>query len=142
MKFYPNRILQNHRGQDLLDGKMEAASVPLTLGNLAVEALLRELPQDHNAPGNTKIARWKLAKEINKHVIELKYGDPQLAEAVSKARNSAVRPIQLKSEEINLIKSRIQQGFPAMIVGPAEEAIEAGDESLDKLADLHHIPGN
>lgn len=110
MKLYPNRILVSHRGKQLkhnLDGE-GAASVPLALGDLAVEALLRELPPDNNAPGKTKIARYKLAKEIQKNI-----------------GGKAIHFMTISAEDLALVKSRIEAAFPALIVGPADEAIEA-----------------
>lgn len=107
----------NHRGKQLnatfAAGEEEGgASVPLTLGALAVEALLRELPQDNNAPGKTKIARYKLAKEIQKNL-----------------GGKVVHSMIVSIEDLNMIKTRIAAGFPAIVVGGAEEAIE-GEEMI------------
>lgn len=120
MKFYPNRPILNHRGKQLnasfTGGEEEGgASVPLTLGALAVEALLRELPQDNNAPGKSKIARYKLAKDIQKNT-----------------GGKVVHSMVLSAEDIALVKQRIAAGFPAIVVGGAEEAIEG--ESGDPFA--------
>jgi len=124
MKFYPGRVLKSHRNEDLVEQKEGGASVPITLGALAVEALLRELPSDNNAPGKTKIQRWKLAKDIQKNIS----GKPG-------------HFILLSIEELNLIKTRVFQGFPATIVGPAEEALEMGDE--EESVSLREVsPGN
>jgi len=122
MKFYPNRVLIDFRGKPCNQtSASDGASVPLTLGALAIEALLGELPQDNNAPGNTKIQRFNLAKEIYKY---------------NGGKETDVA--QLSSEEIGLIKTRIfaPGAFSAAIVGPAEVAIEQGDEDVAAVADI------
>lgn len=129
MKFFPNKILKNHKGLTLLDGKTEEASVPLTLGNLAVEALLRELPQDNNAPGNTKLQRWKLAEKIQKHSVTLQ-SQNYLAEELR-----ADDFVLLAVEDVNLIKSRILQGFPAIVAGPGVIAIEGDISAAEPAAE-------
>ena len=102
-----------------MSGGEGAASVPLTLGYLAVEALLRESPPDNNAPSNTKIARWKLAQEIQKNLE----GKPS-------------HSMNISIEDLNLIKSRIGSGFAAALVGPADVAIELGEEESQKVAQI------
>lgn len=114
MKFYPNRVLIDFRGKPCNQTSANGgASVPLTLGALAIEALLSELPQDNNAPGNTKIQRFKLAQELYKY-----HGGKESDVA------------QFSSDEVALIKSRIfaPGAFAAALVGPAEVAIESEDE--------------
>lgn len=120
MKFYQNRPVLNHRGEQIkasFAAEDGGASMPLTLGALAVEALLRELPQDNNAPGKTKIARYNLAKDIQKNIG-------------GKAAHSMI----LSTEDVALIKQRIASGFPAIVVGGAEDAIE-GDGMIPEGSD-------
>lgn len=127
MKFYANRILINYRGKEFLDGPTEEKSVPLTLGNLACDALMREFQPDHNAPSSAKLLRGRLARAIAKHAIDLKYNSPSLGPDLDRVKKLADTPMLLSTEEVALIKSRIAMGFPASIVLAAEEAIEGTD---------------
>lgn len=132
MKLYVNRVLIDHAGKPVLDGPAPNNLWPLTLGVLSVEALLRKLPGDDGAPGNTKIMRWKLAQKLEKDLTRFAdkaawdYGGEYL---------KAQHYIIVSTEEMNMIKERIMRGFDAAIVGPADVAIEQeGPEDLDVRA--------
>ena len=104
MKFYPGKILLSHKGEEMEEVVPKGGLQKITLGVVTVEALLRELPQDQNAPGKTKVQRWSLAQLVQKNISQ--------------------KEMILSAEDIALIKSRIEQAFPATIVGPSSVAIE------------------
>lgn len=112
MKFYPNRIIRNIKGEPFNNmNETTKAKEPLTLGQMAVEALLGRLPADQGAPSNLKVMRWKLAQQVQKNIGGL----------------SEDHAMILAAEEVALIKSRILDAFDTMVAGPACDAIEAGE---------------
>lgn len=118
MKFFPHAVLHGLDDQPIMHQEQAgAASVPLTLGFIAVEALVRDFSQDSSQPGNLKVIRYNLAKRIKK---ELSFG-PCAEE----------RSITVTAEEIGMIKQRIlipaPNGFPTPVVGPAINALEGED---------------
>lgn len=120
MKFYPNKTLKNHQDKPILDGPTEAASVPLLLGSLAVEALIRDLPQDNNAPSNIRLHRVDLARKIEKDLVRLKNKGELLS------HDEVNRVTVLSLDDIGLIKSRIfaPSAFATLVVWAANNAIE------------------
>ncbi len=73
---------------------------------------------------------------MHKHLTPLIHDAADYQETVEKIDQK--RYVILKTEEVNLIKSRIQQGFPAVVAGPAEEAIEG--ELPEPAAEIRALP--
>lgn len=82
------------------------ARLPLTLGDVAVNALLAPTEDDRNLAGTKKLERDRLARRI--------YGNPKAA---------------LSAEDVSLIKERIGKVYPASIVGASWPLL---DPTLDK----------
>lgn len=124
-RFYYNRVLLNLRGDPIFDAQPGQTPVPLTLGNLAAEALMRDLPMDNGVAASLRIIRHKLAMVIYPLLTRL-----SSAEDLPALDQDSY--MTLKTEELNLIKSRIMaplpNGFPTIVVGAAEVAIEGNIE--------------
>ena len=76
----------------------------LTLGAIAVDAVLRPFEADAQVPGVEKMARWDLAQRIYKATDE----------------------VDISSEEAVLLKNLIARAFPVMIAGQACKMIDGG----------------
>lgn len=109
MKLHIERTLKNIDGSEItmLRGNEKATA---RLGDVCVEALVTDSPNDQTEPGNKKYHRWNLAKRIDKAMKE-----------------ESVSELQMPTEDIDLIKKRIAIVFQTKTVGPAYEAIEASE---------------
>ena len=76
----------------------------LTLGAIAVDAVLRPFEADQNVSGVEKMARWDLAQRIYKATDET----------------------DISSEEAVLLKNLIARAFPVMVAGQACKMIDGG----------------
>lgn len=77
--------------------------VPMTLGWLAIEALMAVHRDDVNLDGNAKFARYLLAQKVNKTIEGEK--------------------VEFKTEDLAVLKEQIGKVFPAGFVGPAWEIL-------------------
>jgi hypothetical protein len=101
MKINFNEELRTLEGESL---------VPVTtLKKCAVEALLANFPGEERLPGEEKAKRWLLATRI--------YANPE--------------NIELKPEDLVLIKKVVGMGYSPLIVGQAWELLD-GKENLIK----------
>lgn len=93
MKIDFGRPLTALDGEPLTDEKDGA----VTLGSVAINALMAEFDEDRTKSGEVKLGRWLLAQRIH----------------------NADGPRDLTPEEVADIKTRIGTGYGAAIVGPA-----------------------
>lgn len=77
----------------------------VTLGSVAIDALLATFPDEQNLSGEDKVARFKLSMSIADH-----------------QEKNLVR--ETTAEEISLIKKLIAKGFNALVVGRTWELLE------------------
>lgn len=124
MQVFINRILLDHRGEKIKEGK-EADAPFARLGVFLVEALLRDLPGDAGAGNGLKMRRWTLAKKIQKVL------DSGSDESV---------PFVMDTTDVAMVKKRMESFMPTMIMGPAFAAIEGEEaESVEAQADVRQI---
>lgn len=113
MKFFYSQILINHAGAPMKAGNdADNPEKEAILGEVAIEALLRDTQGDEQAPGAKKLHRWNLARRIQK--------------AIEHAKDAY---IEIPVEDISLIKDRIAKCFATAVVGPAYMAIEHSEEA-------------
>ncbi len=118
MKIFINRHMTGLEGKKLKEfgkdpGAQDAADE--RLGVLLIEGLIRDLPSDQQAGGNQKFSRWKLAEKIRGEM--------------DKGKDSGFA-IEMRLEDVNMIKNRLGQFLPTVILGPAFMAIDPdGEES-------------
>ena len=122
MKVYLNRHLFDHRGEPV----KEAPKGPDTtdeergnerLGVMLVEGLLRDLPQDQGATGGMKMMRWKLAQKMSGFMDKNK--DPEAS-------------MEVKSDDVAMIKGRLEKFVPTVLLGPTLMALEPEAEGEDE----------
>jgi len=85
-------------GEVILDQKNE----PATVRGVAIEALFATFKDEENLSGEEKLKRWELASKIKIN--------PD--------------PVELKVEEIALLKKLIGKAYGALIVGQAWKVLE------------------
>jgi hypothetical protein len=97
-----NQQLKTLEGKPFLDkdGKTDENS---TLGKISITALTAAFPDEANLAGAEKFKRWQIASKIQ--------SDPN---------------VTLSAEEVTLLKDLIGKGFPAVVVGPAWQALDPG----------------
>ncbi len=104
MKFRPTvELLDINQKPITMDRE---GKVPAKLGDIAIQALLAELPGE-NLPAEKKMYRFNTASRI-KHAITEKANE-----------------IDLPSEDVVLIKNCIGKVYGTAVVGPAWKAIES-----------------
>lgn len=87
-----------------LDGKpLKEGDKEVTIGSLAVNALLTPYDDERNLSGEDKVKRFKLAQRIH----------------------GATGEIEIQSEEISLLKSLIAKAYTPLIVGQAYVMLES-----------------
>lgn len=131
MKFYVNRILTNLDGNPLLDGPSKEKSAPVTLGFIAVEALLRDFRQDQGAGASMRMHRYNLAKKIQRSRTALAWDDKNLESKLKSLDQEFF--INVATDDVALIKSRVSMetepsGFNTLVAGAVVEAIEGEAE--------------
>lgn len=112
MKLEVTKELFNIKGDAILSGSGEAGAHAV-LGDICVEALMRDTPQDQSTPQNIKVKRWNLAKRIQFAVEQKSNG------------------IDLPAGDVDFIKDRISKTFQTAIMGPAFEAMGEVVESQE-----------
>lgn len=75
---------------------------PYTLRAICVQALMGIFDDERGLSGEEKLARYELALRINK----------------------AEEPVELKAEDVALLKKLIAKGFATIIVGQAWKALD------------------
>lgn len=97
---------------DLDGAPILADDKPLTLGTVAVQALVAQFPDEQHLEGVEKLRRYKLATMI--------YG--------------ASASVDIAVEDIALIKKLIGKGFATLIVGQALPMLEMSAPEATKAA--------
>lgn len=92
------QVLKSFSGQVMLDKDEQGNAVEATLRMAIVNALLSPVQKE---TGVDKVKKYELAKKV--------YQNDE---------------VDLESEEITLIKTRIGEVFPPLIVGQADELLE------------------
>ena len=92
MKVNFEQALEGLDRKPLMDGE-----TPVTLGAVAVNALMTPMEGDDKLTGDDKLAHWLLAGRIQ----------------------NATGPLDITPEEATKIKDRIGRGFAPAVVGPA-----------------------
>lgn len=117
MKIFINRHMTGLDGKKLKEfGKSpEAAETSEErLGTLLIEGLIRDLPSDQQGAGGQKLSRWKLANKIQGQMNKEKNLDYSM---------------EIRIEDVNMIKNRLGQFLPTVILGPAFMAIDPENEA-------------
>lgn len=117
MKIFINRHMTGLDGKKLKEfGKSPEAgdTSEERLGVLLIEGLIRDLPSDQQGAGAQKLARWKLANKIQGEMNKGKSPDYS---------------IEMRVEDVNMIKNRLGQFLPTVILGPAFMAIDPENEA-------------
>lgn len=115
MKLLLNKNLFDHHGEKIKESNEENAEFS-RLGVYLVEGLLRELPGDNGGGARLKVKRWEMARKIQKAM---------------QADTSETCTLELPTEDVAMIKTRIENFMPAVLVGPVFEAIEGDGEAAD-----------
>ena len=105
MKLNINTTLKNIKGNFILSGNGENPEVHACLGEICIEALMRETQADAQAPSNIKVKRWMLSKKIQK------------------ALDDKLEFVDIPAGDVDMIKDRMSKTFPVSIMGPAFEAM-------------------
>lgn len=117
MKIFINRHMTGLDGKKLKEfGKSPEAgdTAEERLGTLLIEGLIRDLPSDQQATGGQKLKRWKLANKVRTEMDKGK--DPNFT-------------MTIDIEDVNMIKNRLGQFLPTVILGPAFMAIDPENEA-------------
>lgn len=125
MKLFLNKNLFDHHEQKIKEGSKEDAEFA-RLGVYLVEGLLRDLPQDGPAGNGQKVRRWELARKIQRTMRDDTAEDCW---------------IDMRAEDVSMIKKRIETFMPTVIVGPVFEAIEGTENGVEKMDDVARIGG-
>lgn len=110
MKVDFNKKLVSLKGKELKAKDSKGKLVPMTLGDACAEGLLVVLETDNKEGGQSKYTRWKLAGRII---------------------NSKVA-IEIKVEDMALIKERVGKMYGAVVVGPVFDLIEEPQKETSK----------
>lgn len=97
-------VLKKFDGKELVrreNPEPSAPEVPLTLKHVAIEAIFAQLPGEESMSGQTKLDLHLLGVRVN-----------------------AGGDVELKAEELALIKERVGRAWPAIIAGPALIALD------------------
>jgi len=95
------------KGLDTLDGEavMDMKNEPATVRGVAIEALFATFKDEEMLSGEEKMKRYELATKIK----------------------TAPDPVDLKVEEVALLKKLIGKAYGALIVGQAWKVLEGED---------------
>lgn len=118
MKIFINRHMVGLDGKNLKEfgeDPKKGAVGDERLGVLLIEGLIRDLPSDQGASGGMKMQRWKLANSIQKSLDE--------------SKGMVGYAVDMRVEDINMIKNRLGQFLPTVIMGPAFMAIDPESEA-------------
>jgi hypothetical protein len=85
--------------QEAMNGKGEE---PLTLRSVLINALLHPSNEDEKTKGETKLARWELAKSL--------YASPG--------------PVAIANSDISMLKSLVNKVFTSLVVGQVYEMLD------------------
>lgn len=121
MKYFVNAVVKNIQGVDFKDRDESNKEVPLTLGLAALNALLGKMPQDQGLPGNIKMLHWELAKKMKK------------------AMASKADFVEISTEHLGLLKTRILQVYDTHVAGPICDLIEGGEDQAGSVVPM--VPG-
>ncbi len=94
-----NKVLVQLNGQPIMDIDDAGQSVPATVKTALVNAVLAP---EQNEKGTQKVQKYELAKRIYK----------------------AEQEVEVTAEEVVLIKRRIEELYPPIIVGQLEELLK------------------
>lgn len=98
--------------EDVVDDKgIKTGTKDLTLGTISIAALLNQT-QEEKPTAQDKVLRAKIAHKIY--------------DAIEDKVPEEVCPVDLKVEEVNLIKTRIGEMYGALVVSCAYDLIETG----------------
>jgi len=101
MKIDFSQILKNIEGKELKEKKEDSKEdIPIILSKICVEALMATL-QDEKSNGEEKLKRYNLAEKIHK-----------------------AQELEIATEDIVLLKKRVGDVYPTIIVGPAFRMLE------------------
>lgn len=102
MKRNLNQALTDLNGK-AIEEKAGDVTRPLTLATVCVNALLMPHEDERNLSGKDKVSRYELAKKIN----------------------GAEGEIDVKAEDITLLKNLLAKAYTPLIVGQAYAVLEA-----------------
>ncbi len=105
MKLKIADTLKNIKGEYILSGDGKNPENKASLGEICIEALMRETQADAAAPSNLKVKRWLLSKKIQK------------------ALDDKLEFVDIPAGDVDLIKDRMSKTFPVSIMGPCFEAM-------------------
>lgn len=101
--------MTDHRGDVIKTGDAEN-DAPAKLGDVCVQALLIDTPQDSQSGFAEKMRKWNMARMLQK-----KMGEPFEEMAF----------VEVPADDISFIQKRIGMTFGTKIAGPACNALEA-----------------
>jgi hypothetical protein len=101
MKIKTDTPIKNLAGQVMKDNDGQGNSMDASVRTVVVNALLAPLQQGKNEQGVDKVKKYELAKKI--------FSDDE---------------VELTVEEVALIKSRVGETFPPLVVGQVYEMLE------------------
>jgi hypothetical protein len=90
-------------------GASKFKDVPITLGNVCIQALMAQFQDEPNLSGEKKVGRYALASKIH-------------------AAQKVEDPVDLQSEDISLLKELVAKGFGVAVVGPAFQLLDPKKE--------------
>lgn len=103
MKIDFTPTINDLKGKPIKEGDAEDSPVA-TLGSICITALMAQFEDERTLPAKEKVSRFKLAQKL----VDAK-------------------ELELKVEEVNLLKTLVGKAFGALIVGRAEELLDPGE---------------
>lgn len=98
MKIDFTQTLKDIKGKPIQTSEKD--TTPISLGTLCQNALLAQYDSERNLDGTEKMKRWKLARKIDRGVVDL------------------------QAEDISKIKEVVGKGFGPSVLGPVYELLD------------------